>query len=67
MLENPFPLAGMMNFVKNTFPLEVKKLSLPRVSVKWRKQLLPLARILVSPSRNKLSLCRNVFRKLDSD
>ena len=50
-------------FKKNTFPLDgKKKLSLLRVSEKWRKKRLPLTRKLVSPSKNKLFLAGIFFK-----
>ena len=35
--ENQFPLAGMKEFVKNTFSLDENKLLLVGISEKWRK------------------------------
>ena len=44
----------MKDFVKkNTFPIDEKKVSPPRVSEKCRKKWLLLTRKSVSPSRNK--------------
>ena len=61
-LENPFPIAGKKDFVKKNFHQTGKKIFLPRASERSRKKRLLLARKLISPSRNKLSVAGIFFK-----
>ena len=63
MPENPFPLTGIQDSFKNTFPLDGKiKLAVSKNKASnGRKKWFPLARKSVSTSRNQLIFQKLVF------